>query len=133
MCPPNTGTIEEIERKFKSFTAGVLIQYKRCMDVRNDPRGVRESKLTLHRIILETETYLREEMGFRNVMGMVGGDCALCDRCAGYRGEACPKPEKARPSLEALAVDVVALLRGLKLDTAFHSDRITWTGMVLFQ
>jgi predicted metal-binding protein len=133
MCPPNTGTIPEIESRFQSFGNGILIQYERPLHVGGDPNEVQETKRRLHRIILEAETYLGETMGFQHVMGMIGGDCALCDECAGCRGDACPQPDKARPSLEALAVDVMALLGKLELDTAFRTDQITWTGMVLFQ
>lgn len=63
---------------------------------------------------------------------MIGGDCALCDECAGFRDEICLYPDKAKPSLEALAVDVVALLKKLDLETGFHRDKIILTGMVLF-
>jgi predicted metal-binding protein len=51
---------------------------------------------------------------------------------AGFRGEPCENPDKARFSMEALAINVVSLLGKFNLDNKFHDDRITWTGMVLF-
>lgn len=130
-CPPNTGTVEEIIEKLKGFKTGVLIQYFDDVDVDNDEEGLRRTKLNLHRIILETEKYLQEELGFEKVWGMIGGNCDLCEECAGYRGERCEYPDKARTSMEALAIDVMGLLGQLNLDTGFYKDKVTWTGIVL--
>jgi len=66
------------------------------------------------------------------VWGMVGGSCELCQPCRAAIGEPCPKPEKARMSLESIAVDVIALLDRFGLDSDFHPHRITWTGCILF-
>jgi hypothetical protein len=33
--------------------------------------------------------------------------------------------------MEAVAIDVVSLLKRLHRDAEFHADRITWTGIVL--
>jgi predicted metal-binding protein len=130
-CPPNTGTVQEVKERLKPFKTGILIQYSKDIDVRNDKDGLRETKLKLHHIVLETERYLKEEMGTDNVWGMIGGNCAWCDECAGYRDGPCTYPDKARVSMEALAIDVMALLEKLGLDTGFYDDKITWTGIVL--
>jgi predicted metal-binding protein len=133
MCPPHTGTIQEIERKFSAYKTGILIQYSEELDISNNRKGVMDARLRLHSIILETENFLSEDIGFTNNFGMVGGPCTLCDECAGYRDEVCLLPDKARPSLEALGVDVVALLKKLNLDSEFHNNKVTWTGMVLIE
>lgn len=131
MCPPNTETVSEIRRKLKSFKTGILLQYTDNVNVRDDNEGLKKTKLKLHHIVLEIEKYLKENMGPEYLLGMIGGSCELCDECAGYRNEPCVFPEKARTSMEALAIDVIGLLRKLKLDSEFYSDRITWTGLVL--
>lgn len=133
MCPPNTETVSEVRRKLIKFKSGILIQYSENLDVKNDIKGLRKTKLKLHKIILETERYLEEEMGFENTLGMIGGTCELCDECAGYKGEGCMYPEKARTSLEALAIDVISLQKKLNLDGAFYKDKITWTGMIMVE
>jgi len=131
MCPPRTGSIAEAKRIFRMFTTGILVQYTRRLDVKKDAGGLTASKRGLHHIILETETYLKEKAGMVKIFGMIGGECALCEKCAGYRGEACVYPDRARPSLEALGVDVIGLLQRLSLDGNFYDDKITWTAMVL--
>lgn len=130
-CPPHTGTIAEITGKLKPFRTGILIQYSEHIDVRNDPEGLKRTKLNLHRIVLETERYLKEEMKCEHIWGMIGGRCDLCDECAGFSGNPCVHPDTARVSMEAVAIDVVSLLKRLHLDAEFHDDMITWTGIVL--
>jgi predicted metal-binding protein len=131
MCPPRTGTLTEITVKFKRFNTGILVQYSKRLDVKNDRAGLMATKRKLHDIILETEDFLREQSGITAIFGMIGGDCGLCEKCAGFSGEVCVHPDKARPSLEALGVDVIGLLNTLSLDGRFHEDQITWTAMVL--
>ncbi|MFH0729541.1 MAG: DUF2284 domain-containing protein [Pseudomonadota bacterium] len=131
MCPPRTGTITEIAKKFELFNTGILVQYSKRLDVKNDRAGLTATKRILHDIILETETFLGDKAGITTIFGMIGGDCELCEKCAGFEGEACLHPDRARPSLEALGVDVIGLLNALSLDGCFHDDKITWTAMVL--
>ena len=93
--------------------------------------GVRQTKVDFHNKILGVEEFLRGT-GINQVWGMIGGSCGLCDVCSAEVSEPCPYPDKARSSLEAIAVDVLALLDKLGLDSKFHADRITWTGCALF-
>lgn len=130
MCPPYTGSVEEIETKLRNYKSGALLQYSKSLDVRGDREGVRQTKLDFHNKILQIEELLRER-GINQVWGMIGGSCEFCDACKARTGEPCPFPNKARTSLEALAIDVVALLDRFGLDSRFHQDRITWTGCIL--
>jgi predicted metal-binding protein len=131
MCPPNAGIISEIKDEFKRFNTGILVQYTTHLDVKRDTVGGTAAKLELHHIILKIENHLKGTSGVAKVFGIIGGECGLCEECAGYRGEACVQPDNARRSLEALGVDVIALLKRLSLDGRFHDDKITWTAMVL--
>ena len=131
MCPPYVGSVEEIAARLDKYQRGIVLQYSQPLDVRNDREGLRKTKTDLHHKVLEVEDFLRTK-GVDDVWGMMGGSCALCDVCKARVAEPCPYPEKARPSLESLAVNVLALLDGLGLDSRFHPDRITWTGCVLF-
>ncbi len=131
MCPPYVGSPEEISIKLKKFQRGVLLQYAKPLDVRGDREGVGQTKIDFHNKILNIEEFLRER-GVNQVWGMIGGSCALCDICRAKTGEPCIYPDKARMSLEAIAVDVVGLLDKFGLDSKFHADKITWTGCILF-
>ncbi len=132
MCPPYVGSLEEIRIKLKKFQRGALLQYAKSLDVRGDREGVGQTKIDFHNKILRIEEFLRER-GINQVWGMIGGSCGLCDICRAKVGEPCLYPDKARMSLEAIAVDVIGLLDKFGLDSKFHADKITWTGCILFQ
>lgn len=131
MCPPFVGTIPEAAEKISAFTNAILIQYSKCLNVRTDTVGLNATKRTLHDIILKTEHYLQTNMGSAALLGLIGGSCELCNPCAGFMGKPCPYPSRARTSMEALGIDVIALLERLDLDGKFYADKITWTGMIL--
>jgi predicted metal-binding protein len=131
MCPPRVGSLGEVAARLQGFPEGVLLQYSRRMDVANDREGVIRTKLEFHRLILRLEQRLKKR-GVNQVWGLIGGNCELCRTCTAVEDNPCRHPEKARPSLEAIGVDVVGLLERLGLDARFHRDRITWTGCILF-
>ena len=130
MCPPTVGTIESCRARLHAYAHGFLVQAVYPAKDPSDSEAVRRSKLDFHKKILELEA-VPTERGLPS-LGLVGGDCALCTPCFAFRNTPCPHPEKARPSLEALGVNVIETLAMLGLDTGFHPDRITWTGCVLY-
>ncbi len=131
MCPPHIGTLEEIRTRLKNYERGVLLQYSKDIDVRADRKGVIRTKLDFHRKILEMEGLLKKGRT-GEVWGLIGGNCGLCRTCRIQVDKPCRHPDKARPSLEAIGVDVLGLLDKLGLDNKFHEDKITWTGCVLY-
>ena len=112
------------------FRRGVLLQYVKFLDVKGDAEGVRQTKIDFHHKILRIEESLRLQ-GISEIWGMMGGNCELCDTCGAKMGKPCVYPDPARTSLEAIGVDVLALLDRLGLDSQFHADKITWTVCII--
>jgi len=131
MCPPYVGSLREIKAQLKKFQRGVLLQYSKSLDVINDNESLKQSKIDFHKKILRLEECLKSE-GIKHVWGLIGGNCELCEVCGAKLGEPCPYPDRARPSLESIAIDVLALLNKFGLDNKFHPDKVTWTGCILF-
>jgi predicted metal-binding protein len=131
MCPPHSGTPEQIKARISTFKHGVLLQYSRPLDVEHDEVGLKITKRDFHEKLLQLENCLREK-GPEHIWGMTAGFCGLCEPCYAVSGEPCPLPDKARTSLVALGIDVISLLDRLGMDSGFHPDRITWTGCVLY-
>ncbi len=131
MCPPYVGSIEEHKERLKRYQHGILLQYSKPLDVNKDHKGMKKTKVDFHHKILHLEDSLKSK-GVKDVWGMIGGSCDLCDECMAMLGKPCPYPDKARMSLESIAIDVLALLDRFGLDNRFYPDRITWTGCVLF-
>jgi len=132
MCPPHIGSLEEIRGRLKKFQQGVLLQYSKALDVTSDIKGLRQTKVDFHNRVLQLEECLRNK-GLRHVWGMIGGNCALCEICKAETDDPCPHPDKARTSLESLAINVMGLLEKFSLNCKFYSDRVTWTGCILFK
>ena len=131
MCPPYVSSLEEIKARLKTFQRGVLLQYTKSLDVRNDDEGLKQSKIDFHNKILQLEEFLRDE-GTERAWGMIGGSCELCEVCRAKLGEPWVYHHDVRASRTAIAIDVLAFLDKFGLDNKFHPDKITWTGCILF-
>jgi predicted metal-binding protein len=78
---------------------------------------------------LEREAF---KLGYRFAAAFAGGDCVLCQVCEGVEDGVCRHPFEARPSMEAVGVDVVATARAAGLEVELPAaERPTWTGMLL--
>jgi predicted metal-binding protein len=130
MCPPHSGSPEQIKAQLRAFERGILLQYSKPLDVKNDGAGLKWTKREFHEMILQMEACLQEK-GVNQLWALTGGSCELCDTCYAVTGDPCPYPEKARTSLVALGINVISLLNQLGLDSGFHPDKITWTGCIL--
>lgn len=74
---------------------------------------------------------LRE--GNRFTAGFTAGSCLICEECVGpSSSETCCHPFQARPSMEAMGIDVVGTTERAGIDLAFSSGQSTyWFGLVL--
>ncbi len=81
---------------------------------------------------LETAAF---KLGCRFAAAYSGGDCVLCDTCVGQgSGEPCRHPFAARPSMEAVGIDVVATAAAAGLTVELPAiDRPCWTGLLLVE
>jgi predicted metal-binding protein len=132
MCPPDVGTLEEIALKLKKYSCAFLLQYSKAMDVRpENVKKVVRTKKEFHKMVLKVEAFLHDH-GITDTWGLIGGNCGLCKTCGVVTGHPCRHPKKARASLEAIGIDVMALVQTLGLPGQFRSDCITWTGAVLY-
>ena len=78
---------------------------------------------------LETEAF---KMGYRFAAAFAGGECVLCEVCKGVDDGVCRHPFEARPSMEAVGIDVVATARAAGLDVELPAvTRPSWTGLLL--
>jgi len=78
---------------------------------------------------LEAEAF---KMGYRFAAAFAGGDCVLCDVCAGADGQPCNHPFEARPSMEAVGIDVIATAEAAGLAIELPADEHPrWTGLLL--
>jgi len=135
MCPPHVPPVQAFRAALDRFSDALLIQL--TVSLPKSPKGPRKDVFAaakrLHELVNLGERTAFEE-GFRFATGLIGGCCRLCDECAGVKpGGRCAHPFKARPSMEAMGIDVTATTEkaGLKVPSYPIDKSVTWTGLIL--
>ncbi len=100
-CPPNTPPVEECKRFFLDYSTAAIFHFEKSV-ARPGDRHAWSRRLNLKLSALEKDVFLS---GFVKAFMLFMDSCTLCRPCAGSR-DACKKPFIARPSPEAMAIDV---------------------------
>jgi predicted metal-binding protein len=135
MCPPHVPSVASFREALSRFSRALLIQVSAPLDQNPADRpsaGVFAAAGKLHDLVNLAEKRAFEK-GFRFATGLIGGCCRLCETCVAVEaGQACRFPFKARPSMEAMGIDVVATAEKASLPMGFPiAECVTWTGVVL--
>jgi len=137
MCPPFVMSVGEFRRCLRRYAEAMILQVGADiagLDGRQPCRDVFAPAGRLHELVNlgEKEAFLA---GFRFAAGLIGGCCRLCEVCVAANGDtACRFPFRARPSLEAMGIDVAATLEQVGLSLRFPvQERVVWTGLILLQ
>lgn len=135
MCPPYVPSVTEFREALRNYKQAILIQISALLyeTYANAPRDeVFIPARKLHELVNlgEREAFTA---GFRFAAGFIGGCCRLCDECVAAQGGAsCRFPFQARPSMEAMGIDVIATAEKAGLPLTFPiKKKVTWTGLVL--
>ncbi|MGZ4863924.1 MAG: DUF2284 domain-containing protein [Halobacteriota archaeon] len=152
MCPPTVMSLDEFRTVLSRFQKALLIQIgydvpdlmleriHAATDLAalyNDEAYLEGwnqtyliAKNTLETIAdrLEADAFKK---GFKYATAFSAGKCTLCEACAGI-GNRCRNPYKARPSMEAMGIDVGETARnaGLPFEEA-ASDRVVLNALLL--
>ncbi len=152
MCPPNCVKPEEFAKSLERYKYAILVQAKIITDLASMERRLGASSLVE---LVKDEDYRRQlrastrsfevilnklerdalMKGHRFALALSGGTCSLCDECAGISpGEPCRHPFEARPSMEAVGIDVILTAQnaGVGVDFPVKDDPV-WTGIVLVE
>ena len=107
-CPPFVPDYEATQRFLQEFIRGIIIQYTFPLNgvaVEN----FAAADLSMSNGLLEILLNLEREAFLQNhykAFALKAGRCRLCKEC---NLKQCVNPTKARPSLEACGIDVMAL------------------------
>jgi predicted metal-binding protein len=142
MCPPNLPSLEEFRRALALYKVAIVVQCRIAdipmLDSKELPqlatdKPYRAAMARSMREMADILGALEKEclgMGYRFSMGLGGGACCYCAQCVGPGGE-CRHPFKARPSIEAMGVDVVATAAKAGVPIRFPATDPVWTGLLL--
>lgn len=117
MCPPETPPVAEFRTVIRRYDHTLLVRTPQPM---------------LHELILklEREAFLH---GHPLALGLIEGPCSLCEKCPGPKAP-CLEPQKARPSMEAMGIDVFRTCANAGIDLRILTDpaeQYLATGLIL--
>lgn len=123
-CPPKTIKIEQ--------TRELLKEYKKAIIVIGD-NGKMDMK-KFQKALLDIEDTLKLN-NYHNALALSMGPCTLCDTCTVVKGKPCIYPEKKRPAVEGLGIDLLATIKKYKknLIPEIKGIRFPSVGLVLLE
>ena len=135
MCPPYLPSVKEFRAALARYDKALLVQLSVPLHKKTKGRtkAVFDPARVLHELVNLGER-LCFESGFRFATGLIGGCCRLCEECIVMEPEGhCRHPFRARPSMEAMGIDVIGTLEktGLPILRFPVTDNVTWTGLIL--
>jgi len=116
-CPPNVPSVSECEKFFREYSDAVIFHFEKEVKKPED-RHAWTKKVNAKLSKLEREVFLS---GFERVFLLFMDSCRICGECPGERGE-CKEPRRARPSPEAMAMDVYATVKQVGYPIEVLSD-----------
>ena len=105
-CPPQTPSVAECRQFFDEYNDAVVLHFEGIMDKPED-RHRWSRKINANLVKLEREVLLA---GYERAFVLFMDSCCFCKECSGDR-VTCGEPRMARPSPEAMAVDVYSTVR----------------------
>lgn len=138
LCPPKSRSLAQFREALSKYSNALLIQIGTprdqlgSMSEQSLKKAFYARANELHEIVNVVEK-AAQELSLTFAAGFIGGACTLCDPCMGVQsGEPCRHPYKARPSMEAVGIDVH--LTAERAGLGFSSDiekEVVWNGLVL--
>lgn len=116
-CPPNLPSVSECERFFREYSDAVIFHFEKKV-AKPEDRHAWTKRVNAKLSKLEREIFLS---GYERVFLLFMDSCSICGECTGLREE-CKEPRLARPSPEAMAIDVYATVRQVGYPIEVLSD-----------
>jgi len=116
-CPPNVPSFSECERFVRDYKEAVVFHFEKKVKEPED-RFAWTKKMNLRLLELEKTVFIS---GYEKTFLLFLDNCAICDACPGKK-EKCKKPRLARPTPEALAIDVYTTVRSIGYPINVLSD-----------
>ncbi len=105
-CPPSVPSVSECRQFFDEYSTGVIFHFEKVIE-QPDDRHAWSKQINQALLKLEREVFLS---GYYKAFLLYLDTCEICADCVGKR-EACKSPRSARPTPEAMAMDVFGTVR----------------------
>jgi predicted metal-binding protein len=116
-CPPNAPSVDACARFFREYTKAAVFHFAKTVE-RPEDRHAWSRKLNLELLRLEEEVF---RAGYVKAFLLFFDSCGICLECAAER-TACKEPRLARPTPDAMAMDVYSTVRKIGYPIQVLSD-----------
>lgn len=116
-CPPNAPPVDACARFFREYATAAVFHFAKTVE-RPEDRHAWSRKLNLELLKLEEDVF---KAGCVKAFLLFFDSCGICPECTGTR-TSCKEPKLARPTPDALAMDVYATVRKLGYPIEVLSD-----------
>lgn len=150
MCPPNVmspadfaealsrywrAVLIRVDIPFSESQTGLIEQTESLGQLRNHG-NLRPTLAAAAKALISIISRLEAQcfkLGYSFAAGLGAGSCKLCEECVGQATEQpCRYPFEARPSMEAVGIDVFATARNAGISLSRSAlDGVCWVGLVL--
>lgn len=128
-CPPGAGDWQVLRDHFRSYEHAFVFTTCHAIEDSFDFEGMDEAR-RLHDKLDETLlNYIADLPEPRELAG--AGSCSLCEKCT-YPDAPCRQPTRARRSMEACGMDVVALSRETGIHYINGADTVTYFSVLFW-
>lgn len=127
-CPPACGTLEDCQKRMRSYSRGVLVQTIGHMQKSIDSKAYRETERRHNDNFRALAREIRKE--YPNALCLGAGGCRVCKTCA--HPEPCRFPEEAMSSMEGYGLFVTQVCWDHKLPYYHGEKTITYTACILY-
>ena len=128
-CPPHCGTLEELEKQMKKYSAGIIVQSTGELEDEFDGEVMIETeqihKKRFNKLVLK----LREVE--KDIYPLSAGTCTMCPKCT-CPDEPCRHPDIAFSSMEACGMNVSEVCSQSNVPYYYGNLTITYTSCILF-
>jgi predicted metal-binding protein len=123
-CPPHTFSPEQTRRLMKEYRKAILIFGK---------EGAPEEQKKFKEALVEMEKELAKA-NYHKAFALVPGPCDACSRCHVLDGMQCIHPEKKRPAMEGMGIDIVSTVRRFKKNFSIPKEKsFAQVGIILLE
>ena len=116
-CPPNLPEVVACQRFFQEYGQAIIFRFAKKLEQPED-RHAWSRKVNLKLLKLEREVFLA---GYERTFLLFMDSCNICEECSGEKDK-CREPTMARPSPEAMAVDVYQTFKQIGFPIAVRTD-----------
>jgi predicted metal-binding protein len=129
--PPEVASAVNLDDAWEMINPTATINRSKSTPTIDYFNELKASQEKLYKIINLIES-ASLKAGYRFPIGFGAGGCLLCEKCVGPNSsEPCHHPFKARPSMEAMGIDVVGTAEnaGIKIDFS-NTQSSNWFGLI---